>query len=126
MINAVNMATLMTANISSGTTALQASSAAASSGSLSDQQASKTAKDFEAMFISQMLEPMFGDSLGTESFGDANTKDIYKGMLMDAYGKEIAKAGGIGIAQYIKTELLKLQEIAHGQPNPAHPAAAGN
>jgi flagellar protein FlgJ len=71
----------------------------------------KTANDFESMFVSQMLEQMFGDSIGSEAYGDSETSDVYKSMMMDAYGKEINKSGGIGIADYVRTELLKLQEI---------------
>jgi len=74
-------------------------------------QAEAAAHDFESMFMAQMLEQMFGDSLGDEAFGDSDSNQIYKGLMLDAYGKEISKAGGIGIADYVKTELLKLQEI---------------
>jgi hypothetical protein len=30
---------------------------------------------------------------------------------MNEYGKSMAKAGGIGIAEQVKKELLKLQEV---------------
>ena len=74
-------------------------------------QAEVAAHDFESMFIAQMLEQMFGDSIGEEAFGDSDSNQVYKGLMLDAYGKEIAKSGGIGIADYVKKELLKLQEI---------------
>lgn len=78
---------------------------------MTEQQAEAASHDFESMFISQMVEQMFGDSVGEEAFGDADSGQIYKGLMIDAYGKEIAKSGGIGIAEYVKKELLKLQEI---------------
>ena len=56
---------------------------------------------------------MFGDSEGDEAFGSKDTSDIYKSMLMDQYGKSIARAGGIGIAAYVKQELLKQQEVGN-------------
>lgn len=77
----------------------------------SANNAEATAKEFESMFLSQMMEQMFGDSIGDEAFGDSDSSQIYKGLLMDAYGKEISRAGGIGIAPYIQRELLKLQEV---------------
>ncbi len=77
---------------------------------MSAGQIDMVSKDFESMFIGMMLEQMFGDSLGTESYGDAESADVYKGMMTEAYGKEIAQAGGIGVASYVKSELLKLQE----------------
>lgn len=78
---------------------------------MSNAKVEATAKDFESMFIAQMLEPMFGESVGFEAFGDSDTFDIYKGLLVDAYGKEISASGGIGIAAHIKQELLRLQEV---------------
>lgn len=80
-------------------------------GKMNEQQATRAAMDFESMFLSQMLNTMFGESVGDESFGDAETSEIYRSMMMDEYGKQIAKSGGIGIADYIKTELLKTQEV---------------
>src|SRR5688500_11923330 len=73
-------------------------------------QIDQVSKDFESMFISMMLEQMFGESIGTEAFGDKETADVYKTLMTDAYAKEIAQAGGIGVASYVKAELLKLQE----------------
>lgn len=77
---------------------------------LNDAQINRTSQDFESMFLAQMLEQMFGDSLGTEAFGDEETNQIYKGLMVDEYGKMITKTGGIGIADYVKRELLRLQE----------------
>jgi peptidoglycan hydrolase FlgJ len=81
-------------------------------GNMSGDQIDKVAKDFESMFIGQMLEPMFGDTEGSDAFGSSESSDVYKGLLTDEYGKQIARAGGIGIADFVKKELLKLQE--HG------------
>lgn len=68
------------------------------------------AKDFEAVFISQMVESMFGESSGESAFGSDESNDIYKGMMAQEYGKIITNSGGIGIADYVKRELLKQQE----------------
>lgn len=78
---------------------------------VANAQVEAAAKDFEALFIGQMLEHMFGDSLGDEAFGDKETSEVYKSLMVQEYGKTIADAGGIGIASYVKTELLKLQEV---------------
>ena len=77
---------------------------------MSTSQIDAAAKDFESMFVGQMVESMFGDSVGTEAFGDAESADVYKSMMTDAYGKAIVNDGGIGIADYVRKELLKLQE----------------
>jgi peptidoglycan hydrolase FlgJ len=78
--------------------------------SMSMEEITKTAKDFETVFISQMVDKMFGESLGTEAFGDEDSGDIYQSMMVEEYSKQIVSAGGIGIADQIKKQLLKLQE----------------
>lgn len=90
---------------------IAAAGAMSRSKELSAAQADRVAHDFEAMFISQMLEPMFGDSVGDALFGDSTTKEVYKGLMVEEYGKQIVKSGGIGIASFVKRELLKLQEV---------------
>lgn len=77
---------------------------------MTDSQIDKVSRDFESLFIGMMLEHMFGDSVGEEAFGDKQSADVYKGMLTEQYGKEIADAGGIGIASYVRAELLRIQE----------------
>lgn len=70
------------------------------------------ARDFEAVFISQMMEHMFAGEEANSYFGAGASGDIYKGFLMNEYGKSIANAGGIGIASTVKQELLKMQEVS--------------
>ena len=77
---------------------------------MTDSQIKQVSSDFESMFIGMMLEHMFGESVGAESFGDRESADVYKGLMTDILGKQIAAAGGIGIAPYVQAELLKLQE----------------
>ena len=79
---------------------------------MSDAEAEKTAKEFESLFIGQMLGQMFGESIGEDAFGSGESEEVYKSLLMDEYGKRISNAGGIGIASYVKRELLKLQEVS--------------
>jgi Rod binding domain-containing protein len=73
------------------------------------------AKDFESLFVAQMLKHLFAD-VGEEAnlFGDAETSDIYKEWMVEQYGKLITDAGGIGVADHVQKELLKLQEINQG------------
>lgn len=75
------------------------------------EQARKVAEDFEAVFISQMLQPMF-QNLGAEKpFGGGPSEAMWRSMQVDEYGKAISKAGGIGIADNVFREILKTQEI---------------
>jgi len=67
------------------------------------------AKEFEALFLSQMLEHMFGESSGEELFGGEESNEIYKSMMVEQYGKSITAAGGIGIAAHIEQSLMQRQ-----------------
>ena len=80
-------------------------------GGMSEPAAAKAAQDFEAMFIAQMLKPMF-QGLSTEGmFGGGKGEEMYRSLMVEEYGKTIAKAGGVGIADQVKAEMLKLQEV---------------
>lgn len=74
------------------------------------------AKDFEAMFISQMLEHMFSD-IKMDPMSDGGLSDgVYKSMMITEYGKIMSEAGGIGVADHVTRQLLQEQEVgqSHG------------
>ena len=72
--------------------------------------AQNAAKEFEAFFISQMLEQMFKDVPVDGPFGGGYGEGVYRSFLLKEYGQAITKAGGVGIADAVSRELLKLQE----------------
>ena len=76
-----------------------------------DKQAMREkAEEFESIFLSQMLAPMM-ETVETDSmFGGGNSEKIYKSMMVQEFGKSITQSGGIGIADKVYSELLKLQE----------------
>jgi flagellar protein FlgJ len=71
----------------------------------------KTAEDFESVFLSQMMSHMFEGIEADENFGGGQGEEMVKSMLTDEYGKLIARTGGIGVADYVKREMLTLQEV---------------
>ncbi len=71
----------------------------------------ETAQDFEAVFLSQMLQHMFAGLEVDDWFGGGHGEEAFKSLLVDEYGKLMAKAGGIGVADHIRQEMLNLQEI---------------
>lgn len=76
-----------------------------------NQEVRKAAETFEAVFLGQMLAPMFA-GLGTDGpFGGGHAEEIYRSMLVDEMGNSIANTGDIGIADAIYDHLLRLQEI---------------
>jgi Rod binding domain-containing protein len=70
----------------------------------------KTAEDFEAVFMSQMLESMFKGIKTDGPFGGGHAEEIMRSFMLQEYGKVMAAGGGIGIADAVKRELLHAQE----------------
>ena len=75
------------------------------------EKARQTAIDFEAFFLGQMLHPMFASINPEPPFGGGHAEKIWRSMLVDEIGKAVASNGGIGIADSIQREILKMQEV---------------
>lgn len=74
------------------------------------EQARKTAQDFEAMFLSQMMQPMFEPLSTAAPFGGGHGEKMWRSFMVDEYGKAMAKAGGVGIAATVQRQILQAQE----------------
>ena len=74
-------------------------------------QARHVAEQFERMFISEMLGPMFQGIETDGPFGGGNAEATFRPMLIDQYSDAIAKGGGVGIADTVMKEILKLQGL---------------
>ena len=72
----------------------------------------RVAVEFEAVFIAQMMAPMFQGLETDELFGGGPGEDIYRSVLVEEYGKSIARAGGIGLSDAIQREILRIQEAS--------------
>jgi len=77
------------------------------------QEIEEKAQDFEAVFMTQMMQHMFSGIETDELFGGGAGEEIMKTLLFDEYGKSIAQAGGVGISDQIQNELIKLQSAQH-------------
>ena len=76
------------------------------------KQADKVSREFEAMFVSSMLQPIFsGVKASKGMFGGGHAEDTFQAMLVDEYGKVIAKKGGLGIADMVRQQILQTQEV---------------
>jgi flagellar protein FlgJ len=84
-----------------------------SSKGASAEKISETAQDFEAQFLSQMMENMFSTVGTNPEFGGGDAEEVYRSLLVNEYGKLLSRAGGIGIADHVKGELLRMQEASH-------------
>jgi peptidoglycan hydrolase FlgJ len=72
----------------------------------------KAAQEFEAVFLNQMLAPMF-EGLSTDGLGGGGVgEEMFRPMLIDTYAKSIARAGGMGVADSIVAEFTRMQAQA--------------
>jgi len=78
---------------------------------MSEAQVDKTTKEFEAVFIAEMLRNMFSTVKPDSIMGAGSSEENFRSLMMDEYGKILSKSGGIGLAASLKAEILKLQEI---------------
>jgi len=90
--------------------ALATPKAPAVSASGDADQVRKTAEDFEAFFLSQMFEHMFSGVEPDAMFGGGQGEAVFRSMLFQEYGKAVARQGGIGVADVVQKEMLRLQE----------------
>lgn len=108
---------------------LQASQADAANAAINAQNAQNkdlaaienAAKEFEAVFMTEMIKPMF-DGLETNSrFGGGKGEEIFRGFMIEEYGKLIAERGDIGIADAVKAEMIRLQETSSNPRSEFYP-----
>ena len=72
----------------------------------------RAAEEFEAVFLNQMLAPMF-EGIQTDGLGGGGMgEEIFRPMLIERYAQSLTQAGGIGIADSIIRELMRMQEAA--------------
>jgi peptidoglycan hydrolase FlgJ len=70
----------------------------------------KAAENFEAFFLSQSLDSMFKGVESDSLFGGGQAENVYRSLLNQEYAKVAAKSGGVGIADAVQREMLRLQE----------------
>jgi Rod binding domain-containing protein len=76
-------------------------------------QVMKSARDFEAVFSTEMLSPMFEGIEVDPTFGGGHGEEMFRTMLLDQYGKQMAANDSLGMVHQIADTLLKIQEGKH-------------
>ena len=72
----------------------------------------RTSHEFEAQLASQMLQPMFEGLSSDGEFDGGQAEGTWRGFMVDAMGKQMARAGGLGIAPAVEREMLKMQGLS--------------
>ena len=70
------------------------------------------AQQFEATYLSAMLAAMFKDVKPEAPFNGGAGEEAFGSFLTDAMARKLAQAGGVGLADNLSRELLKLQGLA--------------
>lgn len=70
------------------------------------------AKEFEAVFLNEMLQNMFTGMDNSGTFGTEEGSDAWKSMLINEYANNLSQSGGIGLASSVHSQLLQLQETS--------------
>jgi peptidoglycan hydrolase FlgJ len=73
-------------------------------------KAAKAAEDFEAFFLTQVFEQMFSGIEPDSMFGGGQGETVFRSLLIQEYGKAVAHRGGVGIADAVQKEILRMQE----------------
>ena len=78
----------------------------------------QAARDFEAIFIGQMLQTMRRSPLARGPLTGGN--DMYRGMMDDELAKAMARGGGLGLADMIARHVtgLTAQKKVSSPPGP--------
>jgi flagellar protein FlgJ len=83
-----------------------------------------SARDFEAMAIGQLLQPMF-ETVDTAHglFGGGSGEEAWKPMLVQEIAKQIEARGGLGLAEPVYEAMMRMQQSNPvQQSNPMQPS----
>jgi Rod binding domain-containing protein len=101
----------LTAPIAVSPNLLAAPATAASTAELARSKAKDAAQKFEGQFLSMMLQQMFAGVKTDGPFGGGFGEEMFRSVMTEAMGKQMARAGGIGLADTIQREILKMQGL---------------
>ena len=72
--------------------------------------ATKAAQNFESFFVTSMMESMYAGMKPDKLFGGGSGEEMYRSLLNQEYGKVIAERDVLGIADEVRSEMLRSQE----------------
>jgi Rod binding domain-containing protein len=90
---------------------LLAPTAQTTTADLAHSRAKDAGQKFEAQFLSTMFQHMFQGLETDGPFGGGAGEEMFRSMMTEAMGKQVAKSGGIGLADTVQREILKLQGL---------------
>jgi peptidoglycan hydrolase FlgJ len=71
----------------------------------------KQAVELEGVFLNTLMKEMFSSiETNEESFGGGFAEETWRGMQAEQFASALAEKGGIGLADQLMSDLLRLQE----------------
>ena len=70
------------------------------------------ARDFEAVFLAQMFEQMWAEVPTDGPMGGGTGERIFRSLMIQDIGRQMASQGGMGLADAVKRELIAMQQVA--------------
>jgi peptidoglycan hydrolase FlgJ len=70
------------------------------------------AQEFEAVFLAQVLAKINQGFGGDPGAGETADQALFHDMFNDEVAKLISRSGGVGVADAVLKEMLKVQEVA--------------
>jgi Rod binding domain-containing protein len=74
----------------------------------------RAAKEFEGVFVSEMLSHMFEGMPVDPAFGGGHGEEMFRGMLVTEYGKAISAGPGLGLSSQIRDMMIQIQQKSNG------------
>lgn len=96
-----------------------AQSALAGSSGKTRAQMEAAAKDFESVFMAQMLKPMWAGVETDSEFGGGPGEDVMRDLLIQEYGKSMARADNYGLSNSIVNAMIQMQQTSSGAAHSA-------
>ena len=76
---------------------------------MSASETDEAARDFEAVFLSEMIKPMFEGLETGGMFGGGSAEESYRALMIQEYGKVLVSTNTTGIADAVKAQLIEIQ-----------------
>ena len=71
----------------------------------------KQAVELEGVFLNTLMKEMFSSiETSEDSFGGGFAEETWRGMQAEQFATALAEKGGVGLADQLMSDLLRLQE----------------
>lgn len=81
---------------------------------VSRAELAQKAKEFEGIFMAQMLKPMWEGVETDPLFGGGTGEDVMRDMLVQEYGKAMSQSDSFGLSEAVLDVMIRIQEQTQG------------